>query len=173
MVNGRDFSTSGTLGPELVGRLYDRHAAALELYARQWCDCSEDVVQEALIELVVQSKAPDDAAAWLYRVVRNKAISASRSAQRRRHHEAQAADRRPRWFERSAADLIDAGVDATALQSLSLEHREVVVARIWGRLSFQEISELVGVSQSAAHRRYEAALLALRQKLRVSCLKND
>ena len=36
---------------------------------------------------------------------------------------------------------------------------------------FKQIGQLVGVSDSAAHRRYEAALLALRQKLRVSCLK--
>ena len=76
-------------------------------------------------------------------------------------------------FERSAADRIDAGVAAAALESLSIELREVVVARIWGGLTFQQIGQLVGVSDSAAHRRYEAGLSALRQKLRVPCPKND
>ena len=71
------------------------------------------------------------------------------------------------------ADLIDAGTAAAALESLPIEQREVVVARIWGGLTFQEIGRLVGVSDSAAHRRYEAALLALRQKLRVPCPKNE
>ena len=68
---------------------------------------------------------------------------------------------RPAWFERSAADLIDAGVAAAALESLPIEQREVVVARIWGGLTFQQIGQLVGVSDSAAHRRYEAALVGL------------
>jgi RNA polymerase sigma-70 factor (ECF subfamily) len=173
MVSGHDSNMSGAIGPELLGRLFDRHAAALELYARQLCDCAEDVVQEALIELAAQARMPDDAVAWLYRVVRNKALSASRSAGRRKRHETEAAVRRPAWFERSAAELIDAGTAAVALESLPVEQREVVVARIWGGLTFAEIGQLVGVSDSAVHRRYEAALLALRQKLRVPCPKNE
>jgi RNA polymerase sigma factor (sigma-70 family) len=173
MVNGNDSNASGGAGPELLGRLFDRYAAALELYARQICDCSEDVVQEALLGLVEQPRPPDDVAAWLYRVVRNKALSALRSSRRRKRHETEAASGRAMWFERSAADLIDAGAAADALESLSIEQREVVVARIWGGLSFQQIGQLVGASDSAAHRRYDAALSALRQKLRVPCLKND
>jgi RNA polymerase sigma-70 factor (ECF subfamily) len=172
-VDGHDDSESGTFWPELLGRLVDCHAAALELYARQICDCSEDVVQEALIELVRQAAPPDDAVAWLYRVVRNKAISASRTSRRRKRHEIEAASRRSVWFEQSRVDLIDAGVATVALKSLPQEQREAVVARIWGGLSFQRIGELQGVSDSAAHRRYQAALLALRQKLGVSCPKND
>jgi RNA polymerase sigma factor (sigma-70 family) len=173
MVDRSDFSTGGPVGPELVGRLFDQCAPALELYARQWCDCSEDVVQEALIELAAQPRTPDDAAAWLYRVVRNKARSAWRSSRRRKRHESAAANGRPAWFERSAADRIDADVAAAALGSLPIEQREVVVARIWGGLSFQQIGRLVGASDSAAHRRYTAGLSALRQKLRVPCLKSD
>jgi RNA polymerase sigma factor (sigma-70 family) len=173
MVNGSNFSTGGTVGPDLLGRLFDQYAAGLELYARQWCDGSEDVVQEALIELVKQPRMPNDAVAWLYQVVRNKAISSLRSVRRRKHYEAAAASVRPTWFERSADDRIDARVAATALESLPIEQREVVVARIWGGLSFQQIGQVAGVSDSAAHRRYEAGLSALRGKLRVPCLKND
>jgi len=173
MVNDNDSNAGDSRTPELLGRLFDRYAAALELFARQWCDCPEDVVQEALIELVGQSRTPNDAAAWLYRVVRNRAITASRSSQRRRRHETAAGGDRPVAFERSAADRIDAGVAAAALESLAIELREVVVARIWGGLTFQQIGQLVGVSDSAAHRRYESGLLALRQKLRVPCPKND
>lgn len=173
MVGDSRFNAAGAVGPELLGRLLDGHAAALELYARQWCDCPEDVVQEGLIELAGQVRAPDDAVAWLYRVVRNKAISASRSARRRKHRETDAAGGRPTWFEHSAADLIDARAAVNVLESLPIKQREVVVARIWGRLSFNEIGRLVGASQSAAHRRYEAALATLRQKLRAPCLKTD
>ncbi len=115
---------------------------------------------------------PDDPAAWLYRVVRNGALSATRSARRRRRHETVAAGQRAEWFERSAADRIDAAAATAALKSLPLEQRETVIARIWGGLSFQQIGQLVGVSDSAAHRRYESALSTLRQKLRVPCPKN-
>jgi RNA polymerase sigma factor (sigma-70 family) len=169
MMGGHD-SNESAVGPEFIGRLFDRHAAALELYARQWCNCPEDVVQEALIKLVERSPRPDDAVAWLYRAVRNGAISALRSNRRRRRHESEAADRRPAWFEPSAGDSIDARTAAAALESLPIEQREVVVARVWGGLSFEQIGRLAGVSDSAAHRRYEAALSALRTKLRASCL---
>ena len=39
---------------EWLGSLVDRYAAVLELYARQWCDAPEDVVQEAFLKLVAQ-----------------------------------------------------------------------------------------------------------------------
>jgi RNA polymerase sigma factor (sigma-70 family) len=171
MMGGHDFNSNDAVGPELLGHLFDRHAPALELFARQWCDCPEDIVQEALIKLAGQTCLPQDTAAWLYRVVRNAAITASRSSQRRRRHEAVAADRRPAWFEPSVADPLDARTAAAALESLPIEQREVVIARIWGGLSFQQIGRLVGASDSAAHRRYEAGLSALRTKLRTPCLK--
>ena len=116
MVNENDSNAGDLRTPEILGRLFDRYAAALELFARQWCDCPEDVVQEALIELAGQPRMPDDPAAWLYRVVRNKAITAWRGSQRRRRHETAAAVGRPAVFERSAADRIDAGVAAAALR---------------------------------------------------------
>ena len=172
-MNRHDSSDRGSAWPEFLGRLIDGHAAALQLYARQLCEDAEDVVQEALVELVAQAEPPRDAVAWLYRVVRNKAISASRSSRRRRRRENEAAGGRPGWFEPSRADLLDAQAAAAALQSLPTEQREVVVARIWGGLSFVQIGQLVGASDSAAHRRYEAGLLALRGKLGVSCPKND
>ena len=64
-----------------LGRLVDRHAAALELYARQWCDTPEDVVQEAFLKLAGQRPLPDKPAAWLFRVVRNGALNASAGRQ--------------------------------------------------------------------------------------------
>jgi len=65
------------MGPEHLARLVDEHAAALVLYARQRCANPEDVVQEAFLRLVEQRQAPDSPAAWLFRVVRNLAVSAS------------------------------------------------------------------------------------------------
>ena len=82
-----------------LGRLVDRYAAALELYARQWCHAPEDVVQEAFLKLVAQRPLPDQPVAWLFRVVRNGALNAALAARRRRHHEAESAIDAASWFQ--------------------------------------------------------------------------
>ena len=162
---------AGPLGPELLGRLFDQHAAGLVLYARQWCDDPEDAVQEAWIRLAAEPDAPPDAVAWLYRVVRHRAINVSRSARRRRHYETQAtaADA----FTASPGDALDTKAAAAALAGLDETQREVVVAHVWGGLTFQQIGHLTGTSDSTAQRRYVSALTALREKLGTPCLKND
>ena len=80
MVNANDSNATGPVGPDLLGRLADRHAAALELYARQLCDSPQDVVQETLVQLAGLARGPDDALGWVYCVVRNRALSAARAA---------------------------------------------------------------------------------------------
>jgi RNA polymerase sigma factor (sigma-70 family) len=173
IVDGNDSNLTGSLEPELLGRLLDRHAATLELYARQLCNCPEDVVQEAFVELARQPGVPVDLMPWLYRVVRNKAISASRAIRRHKVHESQAAGRHRAWFEPSPGDALDAATAMMVLENLPPIDREVVIARIWGGLTFQQIGELIGATDSTAHRHYESALVAIRQKLRASCLKKD
>jgi RNA polymerase sigma-70 factor (ECF subfamily) len=106
---------------------------------------------------------------WLYRVVRNGAISAGRGARRRQAHETAAAQQAGVWFDGGEDVRIDAELAARCLEALPLEQREVIVARLWGGLSFQEIGELVGTSSSTAHRWYEAGLQALRERLEPSC----
>jgi RNA polymerase sigma factor (sigma-70 family) len=165
-------SATGPVGPGLLGRVFDQHAAALEFYARQWCDSPEDVVQEALLLLAAEPRAPRDVAAWLYHVVRARAINASRSAKRRKCHENAAAQLETGWIAPSPGDAIDAHAAAEALAGLPEGEREVVVAHVWGGLTFQQIAELMDTSDSTAHRRYASALAALRQKLRIPCPKN-
>jgi RNA polymerase sigma-70 factor (ECF subfamily) len=157
------------MGPDLLGRLLDRHAAALVLYARQWCAAPEDVVQEAFVKLSAVRPPPDNAVAWLYRVVRNAALDAARSELRRRRHEAEAAGRRPAWFVPVYGADLDADAVASALDHLPGDQRETVVAHLWGSLTFDQIGELSGVSSSTAHRRYVAALTTLRERLNVPC----
>src|SRR6185503_10283938 len=89
----------------LLSRLLDEHGPSLVLYAQQWCDSPEDVVQEAFIQLMRQRPVPANLIGWLYRVVRNEAVSASRSANRRSRHEAQANADQPAWFKQSDESL--------------------------------------------------------------------
>jgi RNA polymerase sigma-70 factor (ECF subfamily) len=149
----------------MLGELVDRHAAALVLFARQFCRSPEDVVQEAFVQLARQVAAPDEPAAWLFRVVRNGALSALRGERRRRKHEVAAATRRSNWFLPAEASRLDKNLVAEALAELALDQRETVVAHLWGGLTFQQIADLAGVSAATAYRRYEAALVALRARL--------
>ena len=158
-----------TVGPELLARLIDEHAPALVLYARQWCQTPDDVVQEALVRLVEQPATPENVVGWLYRVVRNAAISASRSAARRTRRETATARRREPWFDPAPPGQLDAAAATAALDQLPLEQREVIVARLWGGLSLEQIAELTGSSTSTVHRRYQTGLAALRERLGVAC----
>lgn len=157
------------MNPQDLGQLVEKHAAALVLFARQWCVTPEDVVQDAFIKLAAQKTVPEHVVPWLYRVVRNGAISAWRSARRRRHYEQMAATRKAGWFVDHQPATLDQEAVTIALQSLPVEQRELLVAHIWGGLSFEQIASVRGGSASTAFRHYMNGLTALREKLGVSC----
>jgi DNA-directed RNA polymerase specialized sigma24 family protein len=101
-------------------------------------------------------------------VVRNGAIDASRQSLRRRRRERRAADREAApggsWFA-ATDDRIDAERASRLLADLDLETREVIVARLWGGLTFEEVARLQGCSLTTAHRRYQAGLARLHARL--------
>lgn len=125
----------------------------------------EDVVQEAFIKLATLAKEPEHVAAWLYRVVRNAAVSSARGERRRRKHEEKAAGLATTWFVPTEGAGLDARAATEALERLPADLREPVVAHLWGGLSFVEIGSLMGISSSSAHRRYVEGLTALRERL--------
>jgi RNA polymerase sigma-70 factor (ECF subfamily) len=155
-----------------LARLVDTHGPALILYARQWCATPEDVVQDAFVKLVAARQPPRAVVPWLYRVVRHRAIDAGRTARRRRRREAAAAQP-VRWFVEGAVEGLDAAAAVAALERLPAEQREVIVARLWGGLSFEQIAEVAGCSASTAFRRFDAGIDALRRELGVPCLKTS
>src|SRR6185436_5988650 len=107
--------------PDILGRLVSEQAAALALYARQWCAAPEDIVQEAFVKLAGQKPVPANPVGWVYRVVRNGAVSAARSERRRARHESEAAARSPGWFLPSESGGLDAEAVGKALASLPVE----------------------------------------------------
>lgn len=153
-----------------IGRLLAEHANSLELFAAQWTTNAEDCVQEAFIELAAQSLRPVNPVAWLYRVVRNRALNANRSARRRSNHERLAA-----MLDTSIEmtnEFIDFEYLVTALDSMSPEDRELIVLRIWSGLTWEQVADLIGKSSSSAHRNYESALKKLKKILEPSCPKS-
>ena len=158
-----------TVGPEFVGRLFDSHARALVLYARQLCADPTDIVQQAFMKLAVQRQISEKPLAWLYRVVRNAALMASLATRRRHRRETQAALSKDNWFRASDMDSIDGVTVANAVAALTEEQREIVTAHIRGGLSFSEIGNLMKMSRSSTHRSYQQALQNLRKRLDVPC----
>jgi len=156
---------------DLLSRLLQDHGAALALYAAQWTESAEDCVQEALVELARQPTVPENTLAWLYRVVKHRALNAMRSQRRRRQRETEA------WRRRLVHRVGDAaGAPAELLDTLgqlSPQQREIVVLRVWGGLSFAEIATASDVSTSSAHRHYDQAIETLRKLWNEPCpIKN-
>jgi DNA-directed RNA polymerase specialized sigma24 family protein len=74
------------------------------------------------------------------------------------------------WFTPSEDPAgLDAQAASDALQNLPLEQREVIVAHLWGGLTFEQIASLTGGSAATCWRRYSAGLAALRQHMRAPC----
>jgi|SRR5579863_9122234 len=154
---------------------FDAYAAPLALYARQWLTRhgAEDVVQEAFVRLMLQSKAPENVRAWLYRTVRNEAISQWRSTRRRERRERSAARDEP-LFEAAPGEWIDAQAAAEAMQLLPAQSREIIVLRIWGQLKLAEIAQITGTPLSSVFHQYQQGLAEIRKRLGVSCRnRND
>ena len=162
---------------DTVAEMFAGHARALLLYARQWvdADAAEDVVQRVFVRLLAGRRLPAEPRTWLFRCVRNEAVSAWRSETRRgrRERSAAAAAAAP-WFVPRPGDRIDAGAAQAALAALPPRQREVVTLRIWSGLTLAETAAVTGMPVSSVHAEYHAALAALRQRLESSpCKKAD
>jgi RNA polymerase sigma-70 factor (ECF subfamily) len=88
---------------------------------------------------------------------------------KRRQRRESAAARPVRWFVEPQVDGLDADAAVAALERLPTEEREVIVARHWGGLSYEQIAIVAGCSASTAFRRYTAGVEELRKQLEGSC----
>jgi RNA polymerase sigma-70 factor (ECF subfamily) len=108
--------------------------------------------------------------AWLYRVVKHRALNAARGQRRRHEREAQAMiERLSVSQEQAAFDREDTSAATAALAQLESGERELVVMRIWGSLTYDQIGVVLGVSTATAFRQYERALAQLRNILESPC----
>ena len=155
------------IDPARLAAAFEAHGAALALYARQWLDraTAEDVVQEVFVRLMAQGAEPANLPAWLFRCVRNAAIAAARSGQRRRRREAVAGVPGGSWFDPRPDDRIDAAAAQAALAHLPPTQREVIILRLWSGMTLAEVTEVTGLAVSTAHDQYRAGLVAVRRVL--------
>ena len=152
---------------------YEAYGTELMLYARQWSpdQQAEDIVQDAFIKLLKQSRCPNNVRAWLFRVVRNTSISIVRRLQRRRQAGRKFLHREVMWFESRSDDLIDARQAQDILQMLPSHLCEIVLLRIWGQMSLKEIAQVINKSIPWIHNEYKGALKMIRKNLEHSSCK--
>src|SRR5581483_1195924 len=134
---------------------------------------AEDVVQRVFLKLLDGRKLPDEPRTWLFRSVRNEAISAWRSARRRERREQVTSRAANGWFVPRTDDRMDARAAQEALESLPADLREIVVLRIWSSLTLAQIAEVTGQAISTVYDQYRAALARLRARLESPCPKKN
>ena len=145
-----------------IQSLWNEHVRGLILYARQWANReAEDVVQEAFLKLLTTNPPPDAPKTWLYRVTRNAAIDRQRKSRWFRPPPLE------NWFENlpDKSQPFD-GVELTQLlETLPEVQREIVIAKIWGGMTFAEIAELTQRPLSSVHSDYQSGIERLRKEL--------
>ena len=137
------------------------HGPALRLFAATWSDNPDDCVQQALIKLAAADPIPDNPVAWMYTVTRNEAINCRRRQSRMKTRERIAAKHRPQ-FEYTPESEFDSERLEWAMSQLEQETRAMIVAKVWGGLTFEQIAVQASCSPSSAHRRFTIGLKKLR-----------
>ena len=162
----------------------------LLLFARQQTrngEDAEDALQDALVKL---AKKVDEGVfvggqeAWmpfLYTQIRREAIDRGRKDGRRRKREEHVVDDAKRlatvesgnWFLDSNADGEQAELVEKALKELPPKFSEVIVMKIWGDRTFDDIGKSLDISLHTAASRYRYGLEALRKKLAAARIRGD
>ena len=158
--------TDQTLTDQEVHDLVVNWTSRLVLFARRWTNCPEDAVQQAFCNLCALQFRPDDAVAWMFKATRNTAISIRRAEMMRTKRENSTAV--TNWFEPDTENRLDGETVTEKLKELPPELGEVVIARIWGGLTFEQIAAATGCSKTTAHRLYNEAVAALQKRLKVN-----
>jgi RNA polymerase sigma-70 factor, ECF subfamily len=148
------------------------HGPKLLLYARQWTRSqadAEDVVQEAFVRFWRHQRGlPGNPMALLVTSVRRAALDLGRQESRRLAREERSNAGREDGEPLFATPLDDDDRRKTiesALWRLPDEQREVLVLKIWGELTFEQIGAQLEIPPNTAASRYRYALAALRREL--------
>jgi RNA polymerase sigma-70 factor (ECF subfamily) len=153
--------------------LLEEWGARLLLFARQQTPEpaeAEDLVQEALVRFwKARHRGEQFDPPLLFTLVRRIAVDRARQLNRQRIQRktltAEAQANGDGWFEPPFEDRERAACLQEALRGLPAEQREVVVLRVWGGLTFEQVGETLEISPHTAASRYRYALGHLRRTL--------
>jgi len=162
----------------------------LFLFARQQtrnAQDAEDALQDALVKLAkkVEEKTfvggQESWMAFLYTQIRREAIDRGRKDDRRRKREEHVVEdtkglntvESGNWLLDSNADGEQAKMVELALKELPTKFAEVIVMKIWGERTFDDIGKTLDISLHTAASRYRYGLEALRKKLAAARIRGD
>ena len=154
---------------------FQLYGPKLLLCARQWTRSladAEDVVQDAFVRFWRHQRGlPGDPMALLVTSVRRAAFDRARRDHRRSAREEHAFE-----GEDPSAPVFEPSLDGddrrdaieAALRRLPEEQREVLVLKIWGERTFEQVAAQLDIPPNTAASRYRYALAALRKELTVA-----
>jgi len=145
-----------------VSELYDRGAPAMLLYGKALGlghGEAEDVLQDTFAALLRLPQRPKRPRHYALRAYRYRALNFRRGFWRRLTREWESRQ----WFEKGTANLVAEQEALRCLAELPAEQKEVIVLKIWHKLTFREIGRLIGVSPHTAAGRYRYGLEKMRK----------
>ena len=144
-----------------VRRLYEQHGRALLAYACAFLHDpseAEDVLHQVFLQLLRDDGAEISSPGYLFRAVRNRVLNQIRN----RSREVALGDE-AQWLESPSASTETALALQSALRTLPEDQREVIVLRVWGQMTFEEVAGVVGTSPNTAASRYRYGLAKLNE----------
>jgi RNA polymerase sigma-70 factor (ECF subfamily) len=151
------------IDPNNLEKLLDRYWPVLVQWVGGAHDGAEDIVQAAFIKLAVEEPQPTNCVAWLFTVTKRLAINERLSQSKRRSRESHAVLHRT-----VSMDLSQEMELRDLLNTLEEREREVLIARLWGDLTFDQIGSVFRESKASIWRTYQSGLLKLREAYRES-----
>ncbi|MBM4075951.1 MAG: sigma-70 family RNA polymerase sigma factor [Planctomycetes bacterium] len=145
------------IDPDQLGKLLDGYWAVLVAWVGGSRDGAEDVVQSAFIKLATEEPPPSNCVAWLFTVSKRLAVNERLSSSKRRLRESHAV--------REGIEPTGGGAGfeiQELLNSLEKREREIILARIWGGLTFDEIAAACGDSKATVWRSYQSGISKLK-----------
>lgn len=140
-----------------LGKLLDNYWPTLVEWVGGARDGAEDVVQSAFIKLASEDPPPGNPVAWLFTVSKRLAINEQLSQTKRRLRESRVGPNRAETTDGATAfEMRD------LLCSLDVREREIVIARIWGGLTFNEIAMACDDSKASIWRLYQSGISKLK-----------
>ncbi len=159
------------------------NSARLMLYARQQCRVeadAEDALQESLVQLVrtVESGdfrgGPERWLSYVYTAIRHNAMDRGRRMDVRSNYEqaVQESDselglENP-WLSCASDDEVLRQQVEELLRSIKPDFAEIIVLKIWGERTFQDIADVIGISISTVVSRYRYGMEELRKAFAAS-----
>jgi RNA polymerase sigma-70 factor, ECF subfamily len=151
--------------------LYERHKSAVYRYCFRMLtdsDAAEDATHDTFIKMfqnISSLQKTDSFLPWLFHIARNEVLMYLRRNKRNGTHNDETI-----WDETTPHEIV-VSTETTelvqkTLQNLKSEYREVLVLREYEQLSYQQIAEITGDTESSVKSRLFKARQALTKKLK-------